>query len=145
MRQYGGKDASEFWEDIHGHLRDEILEDIAEQDGAWTGLEVLPTVVGRADGPAPPAAQGRRQPLLWAQMNWSGFTSWSYDCGLTMATPSTAEEVQAIVRAASNVRVLGRGHSFPAICDQSAEDGIMMSLLLNMGSVLAIDTDARTV
>ena len=31
--------------------------------------------------------------------------------------------------------MLGRGHSFPAICDQDDEHGTMMSLLPNMNRV----------
>jgi FAD/FMN-containing dehydrogenase len=132
--------------DIHGHLREEIMEDVAAGTGDLTGLEILPTIVGLAPaGPVPPEAQGRPQPLLWAEKNWSGFVNWSHSHGLKMAQPSTLEEVQEIVRHASKVRVLGRGHGFPAICDQSDADGVLMSLLPNMGAVLEIDPATRTV
>ena len=137
----GGKDASEFWNDIHGHLKEEILEDVATGEGEWTGLDILPRIVGLADGPPPLAAQGRPQPLLWQQKNWSGFVQWSHGHGEAMLTPSTVEEVQEIVRSNNQVRVLGRGHGFPAICDQSHAEGVMVSLLPNMGRILEIDTE----
>lgn len=144
--EYAGKDASEFWNDIHGHLKDEILEDVSTGEGVSTGLDVLPTIVGRSpDGPIPPEAQGRPQPLLWAEKNWSGFVHWSHDHGRSMVQPSTVQEVQEAVRNASKVRVLGRGHGFPAICDQSDPDGVLLSLLPNMGAVLDIDHTSRTV
>ena len=53
--EYGGKDASEFWTDMHGHLEDEILEDVLAGEInhlADAGLEALPTFLGVADGPA---------------------------------------------------------------------------------------------
>ena len=144
--EYAGKDASEFWNEIHGHLKAEIFEDIATNgDGGWTGLEVFPEVVGVADGEPPLLAQGRAQPRRWAEKNWSGYVTWSHGHGLSMRTPSSVSEVQEIVRSFPKVRVLGRGHGFPAICDQSEEDGVMVGLLPNMGQVLEIDAVSRTV
>ena len=114
---------------------------MATGEGEWTGLDILPRIVGLADGPPPLAAQGRPQPLLWQQKNWSGFVQWSHGHGEAMLTPSTVEEVQEIVRSNNQVRVLGRGHGFPAICDQSHAEGVMVSLLPNMGRILEIDKE----
>ena len=130
--EYGGKDASEFWNSTHALLRNNL------------GM-LQSRIVGLADGPPPAAAQGRTQPVQYTQQNWSGFVEWSHGLGDTMATPSSVEEVQEVVRGASKVRVLGRGYGFPAICDQSDPDGVMLSLLPNMSSVLDIDAESGTV
>ena len=130
--EYGGKDASEFWNSTHALLRNNL------------GM-LRPRIIGLADGPPPIGAQGRTQPLQYARQNWSGFVSWSHGLGETMATPSSVEEVQQVVREASKVRVLGRGYGFPAICDQSHPDGVMVSLLPRMNSVLGVDAERCTV
>ena len=143
--EYAGKDATAFWNDIHGHLKAEIFEDLAAGEGSWTGLDLLPSIIGRVDGPPPADAQGRLQPLRWQEKNWSGFVQWSHGHGMQIRTPSTVAEVQEIVRCASKVRVLGRGHGFPAICDQSDKDGVMVALLPNMNKVLDIDSSSMTV
>jgi hypothetical protein len=69
--EYAGKDATEFWMDMHGHLQEDILADIAHGEVhklADTGLEALPRVVGVADGPAPAASRGP----LFPSTNWVG-------------------------------------------------------------------------
>lgn len=70
--EYAGKDATAFWEDMHGHLAAEIMEDIASGEGTNTGLELMPTVVGRADGAPPAAARGPGFPST----NWAGNVIW---------------------------------------------------------------------
>ena len=40
--EYAGKDASEYWNEIHAHIKEDIVEDLIEGEGAMTGLEELP-------------------------------------------------------------------------------------------------------
>ena len=71
------------------------MEDVAAGTGDLTGLEILPTIVGLAPaGPVPPEAQGRPQPLLWAEKNWSGFVNWSHEsnwCASPVVTKSGSQ------------------------------------------------------
>ena len=55
--QFAGKDASMYWNDIHGHVKYDILEDLTMEEGLNTGLDVLPIVMGRTEGDPPPEAQ----------------------------------------------------------------------------------------
>ena len=49
--EYGGKDATEFWNEIHGHLEAEILEDLVEGEGFNTGARaLLMTILGNTVG-----------------------------------------------------------------------------------------------
>jgi hypothetical protein len=54
--QFAGKDASAYWNDIHGHVKFDILEDLGVGEGFNTGLDVLPVVMGRTVGAPPPEA-----------------------------------------------------------------------------------------
>ena len=47
--EYGGKDATDFWLDMHGHVKAEILEDLAAGQGDNTGLDTLPKVSPQND------------------------------------------------------------------------------------------------
>ena len=126
---YAGKDASDYWNDIHGHLKAEILEDLATGDGMWTGLEVLPNIVGLADGPPPEDAVGSQR------RNWAGNVEWSS----LVVTPADREELAAVVREApGRVRPLGRGHSFTPACDS---EGTIVSLA-KISEVLSFDEAA---
>jgi len=76
--EYAGKDATEFWTDMHGHLEDEIMEaidsnDLEDTTMADLGLDALPVVVGIADGEAPASARGPGFPTT----NWAGNILWS--------------------------------------------------------------------
>eukprot|EP01051_Picozoa_sp_SAG22_P005422 SAG22_NODE_321_length_12398_cov_3.218392_1_plen_164_part_10 len=55
--QFAGKDATSYWNDIHGHVRLDIFEDLSMGEGLNTGLDWLPVVKGRTVGPPPEAAQ----------------------------------------------------------------------------------------
>lgn len=103
--EYGGKDASEFWTDMHGHLEDEILEDVLAGEVsnlADAGLEGLPTFLGWADGPAPAGAVGEAFPST----NWSGNVVWGAE---RSAQPETLEQLRDLVRLEEGViRVVGR-------------------------------------
>ena len=56
--QFAGKDASMYWNDIHGHVKFDILEDVAGGEAYNTGLDVLPIIMGRTEGPTPPELEG---------------------------------------------------------------------------------------
>ena len=74
--QYGGKDATEFWTDMHGHLEEEILDNLRDGEVnnlADAGLATLPTFLGWADGPPPAGAVGEAFPST----NWSGTVVWA--------------------------------------------------------------------
>ena len=50
------------------------------------------------------------------------------------------------MRAHSKVRVLGKGHCFPALCDGGGEEGeVVLSLLGKMCEILSLDGAAKTV
>lgn len=53
-----GKDASLYWNDIHSHVKFDILEDVSMGEGWNTGLDVLPVIMGRTEGPTPPELEG---------------------------------------------------------------------------------------
>ena len=36
--RFSGKDASEYWNEIHAHVKEDILEDLIEGEGTMTGL-----------------------------------------------------------------------------------------------------------
>ena len=123
---YAGKDASDYWNEIHGHMKAEILEDLATREGSWTGLEILPIVVGLADGPPPEDAVGTQR------RNWAGNVEWSS----VVISPDTREELATAVRdAPGRVRAIGRGHSFTPACDS---EGTIISLA-KLNSVLEFD------
>ena len=56
--QFAGKDASLYWNDIHSHVKFDILEDVCMGEGWNTGLDVLPVIMGRTEGPTPPELEG---------------------------------------------------------------------------------------
>ena len=133
--EYAGKDASEFWNDIHGHLKDEILQDITEgavsESLSDLGLQLLPRVVGIADGDPPAAARGPNFPST----NWAGNVVWG---AADVASPTALPELQSLVaKAPGHVRVVGRSHSFTPVCDT---DGLLISLA-RMQEVLKFDDE----
>ena len=133
--EYAGKDATEFWMDMHGHVEDEILEAIASESGEDLGLEFVPSVVGRADGEPPAASRGPGFPST----NWAGNVVWRAD---EVAAPETIEELQELVRETpGRVRCVGRSHSFTPVCDT---DGLLLSLA-RMQEVLDFDDDAGVI
>jgi len=72
--EYAGKDASEYWNELHAHLKEDILEDILEGEPINTGLEDLPTLMGLIDVREPmPAEAGSAYGLerYWSR-NWAG-------------------------------------------------------------------------
>lgn len=122
--EYAGKDATEFWLDMHGHAEEDIMADITSGRGDNTGLELLPTIVGKADGPPPAASRGPGFPST----NWAGNVVWQAQA---VASPETLQEVQEIVRAApGKLRCVGRSHSFTPVCDTS---GTLLSLARMQG------------
>jgi hypothetical protein len=110
---YAGKDATEYWEEIHGHIADAIMADLAGGGGADAGdvlldtygLDLLPTVVGRTvAGPRPTEAAGL------PQRNWSGTVQWRYE---EIKTPGTlAELVEAVAAAPGQIRVMHKPRKF---------------------------------
>ena len=54
--QFAGKDATQYWNDIHGHVKFDILEDLSAGEGFNTGLDVLPVIMGMTVGAPPPGA-----------------------------------------------------------------------------------------
>ena len=147
--EYGGKDATDFWIEIHGHLEAEILEDLVEGEGYNTGLEgaSLPRLIGLCADDPPPEAMGTAGYERYISRNWAGIVEWKHkgEDGSFME-PESVEEVQALVRAHSKVRVLGKGHCFPALCDGGGEEGeVVLSLLGKMCQILSLDVDAKTV
>ena len=143
--QYAGKDATDFWLDTHGHLLDEIMKDLENDNGQGgagenTFLEMLPKRIGRTTGRPPIEAQVYSTKR---QHNWGGNVSWAAH-GAVMAEPETLEELCEVVAAASHVRVLGQGHSFVPICHVSTEEGTMISLS-KMCAVLDLDAENMTV
>ena len=92
--QYAGKDATEFWMETHGHLLDEIMEDLDNDDGQGgegenTFLEMLPKRIGRTSGRTPIEAK------VYAtkrERNWGGNVGW-VEHGAAMAEPETLEEL----------------------------------------------------
>ena len=109
--QYAGRDATEFWLDTHGHLLDEIMEDVESGEGDNTFLEVLPKRIGRTDGTTPTEAQVYARRF---EQNWAGNIDWGAAHGnsFEVAEPESLEELCEVVKNASAARVLGRGHSF---------------------------------
>ena len=74
VRDLTGKDASEYWNELHAHLKEDILEDILEGEPINTGLEDLPTLMGLIDVREPmPAEAGSAYGLerYWSR-NWAG-------------------------------------------------------------------------
>lgn len=136
--EYAGKDATEFWTDMHGHLQDEILEAIDNNDPgelADLGLEAVPIVVGIADGDPPASAQGAGFPST----NWAGNILWTAS---EVALPESIEELQSLVReAGGRIRCVGRSHSFTPSADT---DGLLMSMV-RMQNVLEYDETAGTI
>ena len=129
--EYAGKDATEFWMDMHGHVEEEILEAIAAGDGAELGLELLPIVVGRADGEPPAASRGPGFPST----NWAGNVVWRAS---EVASPESLEELSALVAATQGrIRCVGRSHSFTPVCDT---DGLLLSLA-RMQQILHFDDE----
>jgi xylitol oxidase len=148
--EYGGKDASEFWFGIHGHLEAEILEDLVEGEGFNTGLdgETLPKLVGLCADDPPPEAMGTAGYERYVSRNWAGNVLWQHQgLELSFYEPACVEEVQELVRAHSKVRVLGKGHCFPALCDGGGDkgDSVVISLLGKMCGILSLDQAAKTV
>jgi hypothetical protein len=174
--EYGGKDATDFWIEIHGHLEAEILEDLVEGEGYNTGLEgaSLPRLIGLCADDPPPEAMGTAGYERYISRNWAGIVEWQVRvdsvylsfCSfyLTFTSlyvafwtqhkgedgsflePESVQEVQALVRAHSKVRVLGKGHCFPALCDGGGEEGeVVLSLLGKMCKILSLDGAAKTV
>ena len=131
--EYAGKDATEFWMDMHGHVEEDILAAIASGDGDELGLEFVPTVVGRADGEPPAASRGAGFPST----NWAGNVVWRADA---VASPESLEELVELVSAASGageIRCVGRSHSFTPVCDT---DGLLLSLA-RMQDILEFDDE----
>jgi len=143
--QYAGKDATEFWMETHGHLLDEIMEDLDNDDGAGgegenTFLEILPKRIGRVSGRTPIEAKVYS---TWREQNWGGNVRWGAR-GAEMAEPESLEELCEIVKSASSLRVVGRGHSFVPVCEVTDEAGTMLSLG-KMCAVLELDEENLTV
>ncbi len=133
--EYAGKDATEFWMDMHGHVEEEILEAIEAGDGAELGLELLPSVVGRADGDPPAASRGPGFPST----NWAGNVVWRAN---EVASPESIEELSALVGATQGrIRCVGRSHSFTPVCDT---DGLLLSLA-RMQQILHFDDELGVV
>ena len=115
--------------ETHGHLLDEIMEDLDNDDGQGgegenTFLEMLPKRIGRTSGRTPIEAK------VYAtkrERNWGGNVGW-VEHGAAMAEPETLEELCEVVAAAKNIRVLGQGHSFVPVCHVSDDEGTMISL-----------------
>lgn len=147
--EYGGKDASDFWHEIHGHFEAEIIEDLVEGKGFNTGLdgETLPELVGLCADDPPPEAMGTAGYERYITRNWAGNVRWQHQGQKPFfCEPASVEEVQEIVRMHSKVRVLGRGHCFPALCDGGGDSGeVVISLLGKMCGVLCVDRKAKTV
>jgi xylitol oxidase len=72
------------------------------------------------------------------QRNWAGNITYS---AKNWHQPSSIEELQAIVKAAQQVKVLGSRHSFNRIVD-TAYEGINLQ---DWNQVLSLDVDAKTV
>ena len=113
--EYAGKDATEFWTDMHGHLEDEIMEaidsnDLEDTTMADLGLDALPVVVGIADGEAPASARGPGFPTT----NWAGNILWS-----AHTPPRTHRSVGSSHRATPLLLQVsgGRGAAVPAVHD----------------------------
>ena len=111
--EYGGKDASAFWHDLHGHLEAEILEDLVARDGLNTGLEseTLPRLVGLCADDPPPEAMGEAGHERYITANWAGNVHWQHQ-GEPGAffEPASVHEVVELVKSHARVRVLGKGH-----------------------------------
>ena len=138
---YAGKDATEFWLQIHDHVRDFILEDLLEGESTNLGIEQLPTLVGLIDPSEPvPAEAGSTYGLdrYWSR-NWAGNIVWSHDGNI--AEPATVAELQEVVRGADKLRCIGRGHAFPDVCDSSE----LMVSLRHMHDIISVDEEALTV
>ena len=147
--EYGGKDASDFWYEIHGHLEQEIIEDLLAGEGFNTGLDgnTLPKLVGLCADDPPPKAMGTAGYERYVTRNWAGTVRWQHKGQQpSFYEPSNVEEVQELVRTHSKVRVLGKGHCFPALCDGGGADGeVVISLLGKMSGVVCVDQEAKTV
>jgi hypothetical protein len=72
--EYGGKDATDFWTKMHGHVKNDILEDLASGVGNNTGLDTLPKLVGLTAEPPPPEALGEAGRERYISHNWTGNT-----------------------------------------------------------------------
>ena len=75
----------------HGHLLPDLLTEIITGEGDITGLEVFPTVMGLADGPAPLSAQGKLTP----SQNWAGNVVWRVDDANVVA-PESLDELREV-------------------------------------------------
>ena len=144
--EYGGKDASDFWHEMHGHVEADILEDLVAGESWNLGLEHLPTLVGLTADPPPPEAVGEAGRERYISRNWTGNVEWTWTRKgpESFLEPTDVAHLQAICGTHNKVRVLGRGHSVHNICD-SVEDGVGISLMAHMNRILEIDTEARTV
>lgn len=131
--------------ETHGHLLDDIMEDLDNDNGEGgegenTFLEMLPKRIGRVSGRTPIEAKVYSS---WREQNWSGNVLWGAH-GPAMAEPESLEELCEVVRTASNIRVVGRGHSFVPICEVTDDAGTMISLS-KMCAVLDLDEENLTV
>ena len=113
------------------------------------GLEgaSLPKLIGLCADDPPPEAMGTAGYERYVRRNWAGIVEWQHkgEDG-SFVEPESVEEVQALVRAHSKVRVLGKGHCFPALCDGGGSGGeVVLSLLGNMCKILSLDLEANTV
>ena len=76
--EYGGKDASDFWHEMHGHVEADILEDLVAGESWNLGLEHLPTLVGLTADPPPPEAVGEAGRERYISRNWTGNVEWTW-------------------------------------------------------------------
>jgi FAD/FMN-containing dehydrogenase len=139
--KYGGRDATEYWHELHGHIESEIAADIESGEGDNTFLEVLPRCIGRTSGHTPVEA---RVYSSWRERNWAGNVWWpAAAAGQQLVEPASLEELCEVVKNADAVRVLGRGHSFVPLCP--VEEGGVMISLNQMSAVLELDETNMTV
>eukprot|EP01045_Picozoa_sp_COSAG04_P023019 COSAG04_NODE_2678_length_3745_cov_7.789358_2_plen_175_part_00 len=137
--------ATEFWDDIHGHVEEDILADLTDGESLNLGLESLPTLVGLCTEPPPPEHVGTAGYDRWVTRNWAGNISWTHG-GQPGAwcEPLDVEELCEAVRSAETVRPLGCGHCFHAICDSDV-GGVGIGLGTHMDQVIGLDPEARSV
>jgi hypothetical protein len=131
---------AQFWMDTHGHLLDEIMEDVESGEGTNTFLETLPKRIGVTSGRTPIEAKVYSD---YFQHNWANNIAWGAP-GEAMAEPEDLEELCEIVKNASAVRVLGRGHSFVPVCEVTEKGGTMISLN-KMNRILELNEERLTV
>lgn len=143
--EYGGKDATDFWVDMHGHVREDILSDLTMGEGEITGLDTLPKLIGLTAEPPSPDQMGEAGRERYTTRNWADTVAWQHEGDPAgFLEPQNLEQLCQMVASNASVRVLGRGHSFHDICD-SAPGGVVISLMRHMDRVLAVDTVANTV